>query len=204
MKTYLCPHCGREIREDELQESAPDDAALAGGKPPKHLRVSTEYDDGVPVTILRHKRISPSVFFIVPFTCVWSGLSMAGIYGTQIARRAFDLKLSLFGIPFLLGSIFLVGSCLFMLFGKRVLTLRRGKGVYFSGIGAIGRRTRFDYNRETRIETGWTRYQVNGNSLPRLELKTPGRPDTVKICTGMDEDSLDYVAALLRRDCQQV
>jgi len=161
---------------------------LAGGKPPKHPRVLTEYDDGVPVTILRHKRISPSVFFFVPFTCVWSGLSMAGIYGTQIARRAFDLKLSLFGIPFLLGSIFLVGSCLFMLFGKRVLTLRRGKGVYFSGIGA----------------TGWTRYQVNGNSLPRLELKTPGRSDTVKICTGMDEDSLDYVAALLRRDCRQV
>ena len=70
MKTYLCPHCGREIREDELQESAPDDTALAGGKPPKHLRVSTEYDDGVPVTILRHKRISPSVFFFVPFSAL--------------------------------------------------------------------------------------------------------------------------------------
>lgn len=204
MKTYLCPHCGREIREDELQEAVQDDVAPVGGKPPKHLRVSTEYEDGVPRTTIRHKRISPAVFFLVPFTCVWSGFSMAGIYGSQIVRRAFDLKASLFGIPFLIGSIFLVGSCLFMLFGKRVLTLCCGKGVYFSGVGAIGRRTRFDYNRETRIETGWTSYEVNGKSLPRLELKTPGNPDTVKICAGMDEDSLDYVAALLGRECRQV
>ena len=46
--------------------------------------------------------------FIVPFTCVWSGGSMFGIYGTQLIKGHFSLGSSLFGIPFLIGSVFLV------------------------------------------------------------------------------------------------
>ena len=46
--------------------------------------------------------------FIVPFTCVWAGGSMSGIYGTQIASGHFNLGTSIFGIPFLIGSCVLV------------------------------------------------------------------------------------------------
>ena len=206
-KTYVCPKCGERLRLEDL--IAEDDAStrneqLLYGKPPKHLTVESEYADGLPVTTIRYKRISPSALFLIPFTCVWAGGSMAGIYGSQIAKHAFDLKLSLFGIPFVIGSVVLVLSCLFALFGKHVVTLSCGNGMYFRGVGPFGRTTRFGYNRETKVLCDETAYRVNGRSLPCLKLTNLNAAVSVKICTGMDEDALEYIAALLRRECKRV
>ena len=129
---------------------------------------------------------------------------MAGIYGSQIAKHAFDLKLSLFGIPFVIGSVVLVLSCLFALFGKHVVTLSCGNGMYFRRVGPFGRTTRFGYNRETKVLCDETAYRVNGRSLPCLKLTNLNAAVSVKICTGMDEDALEYIAALLRRECKRV
>ena len=48
---------------------------------------------------------------------------MAGIYGTQIASGSFDLKLCLFGLPFLAGTVVLATIILYLLFGKTTVTL---------------------------------------------------------------------------------
>ena len=206
-KTYVCPKCGERLRLEDLideDDTSTRNEQLLYRNPPKHLTVESEYADGLPVTTLRYKRISPSALFLVPFTCVWAGGSMAGIYGSQIAKHAFDLKLSLFGIPFVIGSIVLILSCLFALFGKHVVTLSCGNGTYFRGVGPFGRTTRFGYNRETKVLCGETAYRVNGRSLPCLKLTNLNAAVSVKICTGMDEDALEYIAALLHRECKRV
>ena len=206
-RTYVCPKCGERLRLEDLiaedNASASNDRLLYGN-PPKHLTVESEYAEGVPVTTIRYKRISLTALFLIPFTCVWAGGSLAGIYGSQIAKHAFDLKLSLFGIPFVIGSVFLISACLFTLFGKHVLTLSCGNGTYFRGVGPFGRTTRFGYNRETKVLCDETTYCVNGKRLPRLKLTNMNATVSAKICAGLDEDALEYVAALLRRECKRV
>lgn len=118
---------------------------------------------------------------------------MWGLYGTQIVKRAFDLKLSLFGIPFLIGSVMLVAECLFMLFGKRVLTLSGGEGRYFVGIGPVGKKTRFKYDRNTQV----------GNYGP-ICIRNKHDANSVRVCSGFSADALNYTAALLRRECKRV
>jgi hypothetical protein len=92
------------------------------------------------------------IFFLVPFTVVWAGGSLSGIYGTQIARGKFDLGASLFGIPFLLGSLVLTGLCLFMLFGYSAVESSGGTGRVSRGIGPVRWHRRFASADVTGIE----------------------------------------------------
>ena len=59
---------------------------------------------------------------IVPFTVVWSGVSLSGIYGHQIVEGEFDPVKTLFGLPFLIGSIVLITVSLMSLFSRTILT----------------------------------------------------------------------------------
>ena len=155
MKTYRCPKCGEVIKVEDLvavEDDGRNDAALLSAPPPTHLAVKTDNDDIWPVTTIRFKRISPLALFFIPFTCIWSGGSLTGIYGPQFMQHSFDLQRSLFGIPFLIGTAVLLSASLFMLFGKRVLTLSHGRGTYFTGVGFIGRTTRFAYGYGTKVE----------------------------------------------------
>ncbi|MEX0715199.1 MAG: hypothetical protein WD066_01360, partial [Planctomycetaceae bacterium] len=76
---------------------------------------------------------------------VWSGGSMAGIYGTQIAAGEFNPFFSLFGIPFVLGSVFLWTVTLMAVCGKVVVGVIDDQGTVFVGVGSIGWRRRFDW-----------------------------------------------------------
>lgn len=60
-----------------------------------------KFDNGFEISATTE---SPIAFFLVPFMLVWSGGSLGGIYGTQIANGHFNLFLSLFGIPFCNGD----------------------------------------------------------------------------------------------------
>lgn len=66
-------------------------------------------------------------FFLVPFTIVWAGGSLGGIYGTQIVMGEFNLLMSLFGLPFLAGSVFLVALTVMAVAGRCVVELGGGK-----------------------------------------------------------------------------
>ena len=115
------------------------------------------------------------------------------LYGQQIVERTFDLEATLFGIPFLIGSIVLVARCLFLLFGKRVLTLSGGNGRYFVGVGPIGKTVRFKYDRNTQVE-----------SYGHICITNKHDSNSVCICSGFSKDALRYVAAILRRECKRV
>ena len=89
--------------------------------------------------------------FFVPFTLVWAGGSLSGIYGTQIMNGEFDLVQSLFGLPFLMGSVVLTTLCLMNLFGRTVVSVESEKALIFMGVGSIGWYRRFDWSSIDRV-----------------------------------------------------
>ena len=212
----LCSTCGETSRFSEivnLEREAEEEGSssrLLNSNPPKHLKVISDPTDMTGRISLIYRKFSPMAFFLIPFTCAWSGFSMTAIYGSQIASGKFNLQTSLFGLPFLVGSIVLVSVCMFCLFGKRVLTLERGNGKYFFGVGFIGISKRFTYDCQTKVREGETSYTVGGgrngggSHLSELHLTHPDKPDKVRICAGMSEDALDYVAAVIKREAAKV
>jgi hypothetical protein len=88
---------------------------------------------------------SKKALFLIPFTCVWAGGSLYSIYGQQYLSGEYDIIASIFGIPFLLGSLFLISLCLMSLFGRTHISCDNDKALYFVGVGAIGRYRRFSW-----------------------------------------------------------
>ena len=130
-KTYACPKCGHDVPLDKInvakdimlcpscgetscfsdvvgeideRRHADDVRGRLNGSPPKHLKVECDPMDPTGRIVLTQRKFSKGALFLVPFTCVWAGGSMALIYGTQIYSGKFNLAVSLFGIPFLLGN----------------------------------------------------------------------------------------------------
>ena len=114
---------------------------------------------------------SPIAFFLVPFMMVWSGGSIGGIYGTQLAKGEFDLMMSLFGIPFLLGSVFFWSLALMAIWGKVELTLDNHGGRIFTGLGVIGRSKRFTWAEVTTIQEKGANFNYPGSKGAVISLE---------------------------------
>lgn len=144
--TVHCPPCGEIFAIPDLlsQTSEPVDLTNL----PKGLQYE-EWPGGFRTTVSHRSCL---IFFLVPFTMVWAGGSLSGIYGSQIVRGQFELGASLFGIPFLLGSIFLTCLCLFMLFGYSSVESSGGTGRSSLGIGPFRWHRRFASAEVTGIE----------------------------------------------------
>lgn len=97
-------------------------------------------------TIIGATTRSYFAFFLVPFTVLWSVLSLKGIYGGQITKGEFDLFKSIVGFPFLIGSVMFLGVSLMSIFGKVEITLDKTGGKVFKGIGNIGSTKQFNWN----------------------------------------------------------
>jgi hypothetical protein len=82
---------------------------------------------------------------LVPFMVVWSGLSLGGIYWPQILKGEFDLIPSLFGIPFVLGSLVFWSLALMAIWGKVEVTIGPRSSV-FVGVGSVGWRRAIDWS----------------------------------------------------------
>ena len=112
MKNYFCPKCGAEVPLSDINVSSDlmlckscgetssfaeavnevGDESVLVKPPPKHLRIETDPMDPERRTTITYKKISPLALFFVPFTCVWAGFSMMGIYGSQIIKGVLELK----------------------------------------------------------------------------------------------------------------
>lgn len=138
--TAYCQRCENLTHLSSLLQSTPD-RAFDKRQSIKGVSVS---ESGRNWSIDVSNR-SIMALFLVPFTVVWAGGSLSGIYGTQIANGQFDAQQSLFGLPFLIGSIVLVSVALMSLFGRTHVSSENGKALVFIGIGAIGWYRRFEW-----------------------------------------------------------
>jgi len=106
--------------------------------------------------------------YLVPFTCAWSGISLGGIYGKQISSGHFDPASSLFGLPFLIGSVFLIGCCAMTTTGKVELSQRSGSLSVFTGVGRLG----------------WTRYYL-WSDFSSARGRTAAKTGSTGNCSGI-------------------
>jgi len=133
-------------------------------KIPKGVWVQ-EFNDGFEIGATTRSYVA---FFLVPFMILWSGGSVGSIYGTQILSGKFSLFESLFGIPFLLGTIVVGGITLMMLFGKITVTVKNDEGEVFTGIGSLGIIKKFIWSEVKNITQSINLNYNNRNNQQRL------------------------------------
>ena len=137
------------------------------------------------------------LLFLIPFTAFWSGLSMWGIYGSQIREGKFDLHRTLLGLPFLLGSVVLLCFIAFLLFGAWRITLAGGQGRVFAGVGALGWTRRFLYNRDTLVSLRMTSVRVNEVPQQGIQIRNPS--GELVFGTMLTEEAKRFIAATIQR-----
>lgn len=138
---------------------------------------------------------SASAFFMIPFMCVWSGFSLGGIYGTQIYHQKFNLAMSLFGIPFVLGTLLFGSMAVMAACGKAVVAVDRDEGRVFLGVGPVGWTRRFKWSAVEGIKEDVSKYQTNNRYLPVIVLSGP---TPVRFGSGINESRRQYMIAALK------
>ena len=169
---FTCPHCGAPIPQDDLnaakhvalcrvcgQTTSFAHAALDAtvnavnlDAPPRHVTLRTDPLGSVQIV---YRRVSPVALFFVPFTLIWGGGSVAGVYST-FSRGEFNSGASLGAIVFLTITLLLVSLTTFMVFGRTVITLAQGHGEVFMGVGPLGWRRRFSYDQQSHVSVQLT------------------------------------------------
>lgn len=201
----VCPGCGQAIPMEDINVAKDLALCRACGKtwtfslvnatkelkdvnldnPPRGARVETDHEGG---TKIIYKRITPVAFFLVIFTAIWGGGSMAGIYGSQLKKGHFELGASLFGLPFLIGTIVLVSITAFLLFGRWEIKIGRGEGSVFVGVGPLGWRRRFSFGPNAYV------------SLAMSDVKVNNQPQEAIVIQDGDKRVASFGAVISKRD----
>lgn len=185
----FCEPCDNAFRISETidLDSVSKDSLM---EPPKGAWFIDEVDRVVVGASTR----SAVAFFLVPFMCVWSGGSLGGIYGSQIVKGEFDLTMSLFGIPFVLGSLIFWALALMAIWGKVEVTIGNDSTI-FTGIGSIGWTRRFDWSSVRTIREDTTRVQYPGSQQAAIVMEGKGR---IKFGSALNEPRRYFVLNALK------
>jgi phage FluMu protein Com len=184
-----CPSCDEVFALSTLvQASASGPVDL--DDPPRGTWYRGEFNGFVVGATTRN----PIAFFLVPFMCVWSGFSIGGIYGTQIVRGQFDLHQSLFGIPFVLGTLLFGSIALMAVCGKVVVRVSDSEGVVFTGIGPLGWRRPFN---SLEVATVSIEPHSSGNNQQAMTIVLNG-PHKLRFGSGLTEARRNFIANVLR------
>lgn len=187
----LCRSCGQGFSYSTLQ----DRAALLSvplDQPPRQVQLKHGL---MGEKVIRYKRISPIVLFLIPFTAFWSGFSIWGIYIGPLMKGQIELESMLFGIPFLIGTIVLISSLLVCMLGRWVITLHEGKGTVFYGVGKAGWTRRFEYNRDTLVSLKYS--GASQNDVPQKAVLVKNGQRELMFGSFMKEDCKYFIAAVL-------
>jgi hypothetical protein len=210
----LCRHCGAVIGTDDINVATDLALCRACGRsmpyssiaathglpevdlssPPAGLRIEHDLIKGIRMT---WRKLNPIVFFLIPFTALWSGLSLWGIYGHQIADGKFDLATSLMGLPFVFGTLVLVSVILFMLAGQHRVGLDRGYLETFSGVGSIGRRRRIPFGPGSNVRL--IDSQIKVNRIPQHLIAVTTGDQTLRFGTMLPHNARLFIAAALQK-----
>ncbi|HWF17928.1 MAG TPA: hypothetical protein VG754_01590 [Verrucomicrobiae bacterium] len=207
----VCPKCGREIPMEDVnvekdialcrscnqtfsfadlvQESR--EPAIDLARPPKGVWFKQDMRGFEIGSTTR----SPVAFFLVPLMCLWSGGSLARIYGSQIRSGKFEIGKSLFGLPFLLGTIVLGTITLMTIFGKTTVSVQGDQGKVFVGLGPIGWTRRFKWSGVREIREGYCGTTRNGRQQMGIILEGETR---LTFGSGMREERRYFIFSAMR------
>ncbi len=161
----LCRTCGKSFQYSEVVASTSPGMDL--NSPPAGAWFE-QLPDGFRVGATTRSWMA---IFLIPFTCVWSGTSMYGIYGKQIASRHFDFAQSLLGLPFFLGTLFLVAWCALTVAGRVTITRHSNRLSIFMGVGWLGWTRNYSWAdfRSVREELATNAYNWNRGRVIMIE-----------------------------------
>lgn len=189
----FCRQCNTEHRYGELAAVIRPSVDFDANSPPKHIHI---FDDGFQQTIV-YRRISPILFFFIPFTALWGGGSMYGIYLRHLLKgEPVPADQILFGLPFLFGTVVLLTAILYMMFGKTTIQLQGPESWVFLGVGPIGWRRNFDVDAIEQIRLVDTGTKINEQSAPAIELQFRER-GALRFGTMLTPDSKSFIAQYL-------
>lgn len=138
---------------------------------------------------------SPVAFFLVPFMLVWSGGSLGGIYGSQILSGKFNPFMSLFGIPFLIGSVIFWSVALMAIWGKIEVTISKEGGRIFTGIGNIGTNKKFIWEDINTIKEQQSNVSYPGSQGQQIILEGKKR---ISFGSGLKDGRRYYIYRALK------
>jgi hypothetical protein len=206
-----CPNCWSDITGDSI--NVEKDIAVCHGcnevfkvsdnlndRPPENFNINNS-PKGVSFRhvgngfLIEASTRSPVAFFLVPFMLVWSGGSLGGIYGSQIANGSFDLLESLFGIPFLFGSIIFWIATLMAIWGKVTVTVKNDSGMVFAGVGSIGWRRKFNWSEITAIREATIETKNSNSRVAGILLEGKSR---LRFASNLDQKKRSYFMQALR------
>ena len=191
----LCRACGKTYRFSEL----------ASGSPPAGPDLATP-----PSGVWYEKR--PSGFrigattrswmavFLIPFTLVWSGFSLSMIYGRQVQKGQFDLFSSLFGLPFLIGTCFLLAGCALAVAGKTEVTRDGDRLSVFTGIGWLGLTRTYAWSDFGSAREDFTAGSWSTNANPRGRTIALEGKRRITFGSGWTSDRHYFVLSALRSE----
>ncbi len=186
-----CSHCNQVFKVSTNLSAV--DSVFDMDNPPPGAWINKDY----PQTIIGASTRSSLAFFLIPFMIIWSGASLGGIYGPQIISGKFELFNSLFGIPFLIGSIIFWTVALMSVFGKVELILDDVGGTIFTGISFIGYRQKFLWKDITTIYESKSNMKFN-NSKNASQIVLEGKTRTT-FGTGLNESRTYYIVKCLQK-----
>lgn len=189
----LCRACGKTMPFSVIAP-IPGSADVDLQRPPKGVRIEESPIHGRSII---YRKMSPIVLFLIPFTAVWSGLSMFGIYGTQIKEGAFDPARSLFGLPFLIGTVVLVSVILFNLFGRWRIGYSGGILTAVMELGPLGWTRRLVCDKSARVSIKPAKWQKN--NVPQHLIQVDCQGSSLKFGSSIPDEAKAFIAEAVRR-----
>ena len=186
----LCRQCGQNWSYADLVDNAMS-ARLDFRNPPHGAWFRETGPNRFEVGATRRSALA---FFLVPFMGVWSGISLGGIYGTQIYQGHFNPGMSLFGIPFLIVTVLIGATAVMAVCGKVTACIESDDGVLFAGVGSVGWRRRFNWRKVSGIRR--TEFRTNRGSV-QWQITFEGEK-RLHFATGVKDERLDFMLAVLR------
>ena len=189
----LCRACGATTSFSGLQGAGElKDVNL--DVPPKHVR---DVHDGQSDLVLTYRRRSPILFFLIPFTALWSGGSVGMIYLRPLLQgKPFEVGEALFGIPFLIGTVVLLTFITYLFFGRWVIRVTGNEGSVFNGVGSLGWTRRFTIDRSSTVTLAACGASANNQPVPCIRVDTGAA--SLSFGAFIKEDSKLFIAARLQ------
>lgn len=184
----FCTRCNDGFKVSSVVTSEPEKTEF-----PKVTQGTWFREDADGVVVGATTR-SPIAFFLVPFMLVWSGGSLGGIYGSQLASGKFHPIMSLFGIPFVLGSVLFWSLALMSIWGKVEVHIGRRSSV-FVGIGSLGWTRQFSWPDVKAIRECEMNLRYPGGHQGAISLEGATR---LRFGSGLNASRLYFVVKTLK------
>jgi len=192
----LCRACGKTSAFSVIGGTAQVDMS-AFERQPRCVRLEHRPDGGLEIA---YRRLSPVLLFLIPFTALWSGGSMTGIYIVPLLKGRLDVSNMLFGLPFLFGTVILLSVIAYMLFGRWRVSMRDGHGEVFAGIGSLGWTRRFDYSADTIVSL--KKSKVSVNEVPQDGICVRTGSEELVFGALFKDDAKRFIAAAIAKELQ--